>query len=101
MKVNKQIKFKDGKIEIVTIQEHQFSETEKEILNKLALNGYYEIEQWEFMEDPDKSYLTQEAMYSLMKLGLVEEDEDSDDFTIKVVKSDEVNSFFSQIKGAI
>ena len=43
MKVNKEIKLNNGKIEIVTKQEHEFSEMEKKILNILALNGYYEI----------------------------------------------------------
>ena len=97
MKVNKEIKYNNGKIEITTKQEHKFSELEKEILNKLALNGYYEMEQWEFMEDPDKTELKQDAMYSFIELGLAEEDEDSDDFTINVVKSKEVGSFFLQI----
>ena len=43
MKVNKHIKLNNGKIAIVTKQEHQFSDLEKEILKVLALNGYYEI----------------------------------------------------------
>ena len=97
MKVNKEIKLNNGKIEIVTKQEHEFSEMEKKILNILALNGYYDLEQWEFMEDIDKAELKQDAMYSLIELGLVEEDEDSDDYTIRVIKSDEVGSFFLQI----
>lgn len=97
MKVNKEIKLNNGKIEIVTKQEHEFSEIEKKILNILALNGYYDLEQWEFMEDIDKAELKQETMYNLEKLGLVEEDEDSDDYTIRVIKSDEVGSFFLQI----
>lgn len=97
MKVNKEIKLNNWKVEIITKQEHEFSDIEKEILKTLALNGYYDLEQWEFMEDIDKAELKQKAMYNLEKLGLVEEDEDSDDYTIKVIKSDEVGSFFLQI----
>ena len=36
-------------------------------------------------------------MYNLEKLGLVEADENSDDYTIRVVKSEQVKAFFSQI----
>lgn len=97
MKVNKEIKLNNGKIEIITEQEHQFSDLEKEILNKLALVGYYDLEQWEFMEDINKAELKQEAMLNLEHLGLVEEDEDSDDYTIRVVKSEQIESFFLQI----
>ena len=97
MKVNKEIKLNNGKIEIITKQEHQFSDLEKEILKVLALNGYYDLEQWEFMEDIDNAELKQEAMYRLLNLGLVEENEDSDDFTIHTVKSEEVDLFFLQI----
>ena len=49
------------------------------------------------MEDIDNAELKQEAMYNLEKLGLVEEDENSDDYTIRVVKSEQVKAFFSQI----
>ena len=102
MKVNKEIKLNNGKIEIITKQKHQFSDLEKEILKVLALNGYYDLEQWEFMEDIDNAELKQEAMYRLINLGLVEDNEDSDDFTIHTVKSEEVDLFFLQIlKGGI
>ena len=67
------------------------------ILLVLAQNGYYDLEQWEFMEDIDTAELKQEAMYNLEKLGLAEEDENSDDYTIRVVKSEQVKAFFSQI----
>ena len=36
-------------------------------------------------------------MYRLLNLGLVEDSEDSDDFTIHTVKSMEVDLFFLQI----
>lgn len=102
MKVNKEIKLNNGKIEIITEQEHQFSDLEKEILNKLALFGYYDLEQWEFMEDINKAELKQEAMLNLENLGLVEDDEDSDDYTIRVVKSEQIESFFLEIlKGGL
>ena len=97
MKVNKKIKLNNGKIEIVTKQEHQFSELEKEILKVLALNGYYELQQSEYYEDVDKAEEKAEAMYRLINLGLVEDNEDSDDFTIHTVKSEEVDLFFLQI----
>ena len=97
MKVNKKIKLNNGKVEIITKQEHEFSEMEKEILKVLALNGYYDLEQWEYMEDVDKAEEKAEAMYRLLNLGLVEDSEDSDDFTIHTVKSEEVDLFFLQI----
>ena len=97
MKVNKEIKLNNGKVEIITKQEHEFSEMEKEILKVLALNGYYDLEQWEYMEDVDKAEEKAEAMYRLLNLGLVEDSEDSDDFTIHTVKSEEVDLFFLQI----
>lgn len=97
MKVNKKIKLNNGKVEIITKQEHEFSEIEKEILKVLALNGYYDLEQWEYMEDADKAEEKAEAMYRLLNLGLVEDTEDSDDFTIHTVKSMEVDLFFLQI----
>jgi len=97
MKVNKEIKLNNGKVEIITKQEHEFSEMEKEILKVLALNGYYDLEQWEYMEDVDKAEEKAEAMYRLLNLGLVEDSEDSDDFTIHTVKSMEVDLFFLQI----
>ena len=97
MNINREITYKDGKIEIITRQEHQFSDLEKKILIILAQNGYYDLEQWEFMEDIDNAELKQEAMYNLEKLGLVEEDENSDDYTIRVVKSEQIKAFFSQI----
>lgn len=97
MKVNKKIKLNNGKVEIITKQEHEFSEMEKEILKVLALNGYYDLEQWEYMEDVDKAEEKAEAMYRLLNLGLVEDNEDSDDFTIHTIKSAEVDLFFLQI----
>ena len=97
MKVNKKIKLNNGKVEIITKQEHEFSEMEKEILKVLALNGYYDLEQWEYMENVDKAEEKAEAMYRLLNLGLVEDSEDSDDFTIHTVKSMEVDLFFLQI----
>ena len=97
MKVNKKIKLNNGKVEIVTKQEHEFSEMEKKILNILALNGYYELEQSEYCEDVDKAEEKAEAMYRLLNLGLVEDNEDSDDFTIYTVKSQEADLFFLQI----
>ena len=97
MKVNKKIKLNNGKVEIITKQEHEFSEMEKEILKVLALNGYYDLEQWEYMENVDKAEEKAEAMYRLLNLGLVEDSEDSDDFTIHTVKSEEVDLFFLQI----
>ena len=97
MKVNKEIKLNNGKVEIVTKQEHEFSEMEKKILKVLALNGYYELEQSEYCEDVDKAEEKAEAMYRLVNLGLVEDNEDSDDFIIHTVKSEEVDLFFLQI----
>lgn len=97
MKVNKEIKLNNGKVEIVTKQEHEFSEMEKKILKVLALNGYYELEQSEYCEDVDKAEEKAEAMYRLLNLGLVEDNEDSDDFIIHTVKSEEVDLFFLQI----
>lgn len=92
MKVNKEIKLNNGKIEIVTKQEHQFSDLEREILNRLALNGYYEIRgSW---EEHQKEH---DAINNLMELGLVKEDYDAWHYTVDVVKSEEVGSFFLQI----
>ena len=53
MNINREITYKDGKIEIITKQEHQFSDLEMKILLVLAQNGYYDLEQLEFMEDID------------------------------------------------
>ena len=97
MKVNKEIKLNNGKVEIVTKQEHEFSEMEKKILKVLALNGYYELEQSEYCEDVDKAEEKAEAMYRLVNLGLVEDNEDSDDFIIHTIKSEEVDLFFLQL----
>ena len=92
MKVNKEINLNNGKIEIVTKQEHQFSDLEKEILNKLALNGYYEIRgSWkEHQEEHD-------AINNLMELGLVKEDYKAWHYTVEVVKTEQIGSFFLQI----
>ena len=43
MKVNKEIKLNNGKIEIVTKQEHEFSEMEKKILNISNIKWYNDI----------------------------------------------------------
>lgn len=92
MKVNKEIKLNNGKIEIVTKQDHQFSELEKKILSKLALNGYYEIRSpWHESEEEH------EAVNNLMQLGLVKENVAAWHYTVEVTKSDEVGSFFLQI----
>ena len=92
MKVNKEIKLNNGKIEIVTKQEHEFSEMEKKILKELALKGYYEIRgSW---EEHQKEH---DATTNLIELGLVKEDYDAWHYTVNVVKSEEVGSFFLQI----
>lgn len=92
MKVNKEIKLNNGKIEIVTKQEHEFSEMEKKILNVLALNGYYEIRgSWkEHQEEHD-------AINNLMELGLVKEDYNAWHYTVEIVKTEQIGSFFLQI----
>lgn len=92
MKVNKQIKLNKGKVEIITKKEHEFSEMEKKILKVLALNGYYEIRgSWEEHQKEHK------ATTNLIKLGLVKQDYDAWHYTVDVVKSEEVGSFFLQI----
>lgn len=92
MKVNKEIKLNNGKIEIITKQEHEFSDIEKKILKKLALNGYYEIRgSW---EEHQKEH---DAINNLMELELVKENYDAWNYTVEVVKSDEVGSLFLQI----
>ena len=92
MKVNKEIKLNNGKIEIVTKQEHEFSEMEKKILNILALNGYYEIRgSW---EEHRKEH---DAINNLMELGLVKEDYNAWHYTVEVVKTEQIGSFFLQI----
>ena len=98
MQVNKEIKYNNGKIEIVSKQEHQLSELEKEILKSLVFNGYYEVEEWrqkilkdliksislnehyeitkeEFLKESDQDLfkLKREAIDNLIALGLVEE----------------------------
>ena len=92
VKVNKEIKLNNGKVEIVTKQEHEFSDVEKEILNILALNGYYEIRgSW---EEHQKEH---NATTNLIELGLVKQDYDAWHYTVDVIKSEEVGSFFLQI----
>lgn len=92
MKVNKEIKLNNGKVEIITKQEHEFSEMEKKILKELALKGYYEIRgSW---EEHQKEH---DATTNLIKLGLVKENYDAWHYTVEVVKSEEVSSFFLQI----
>ena len=92
MKVNKEIKLNNGKIEIVTKQEHQFSDLEKKILKVLALNGYYEIRgSWEEHQEEH------DAINNLMELGLVKEDYRAWHYTVEVVKTEQIGSFFLQI----
>ena len=92
MKVNKEIKLNNGKIEIITKQEHEFSEMEKKILNILALHGYYEIRKpWHESEEEH------EAVNNLIQLGLVKENVAAWHYTVEVIKSEEVGSFFLQI----
>lgn len=95
MKVNKEIKLNNGKIEIVTKQEHQFSDLEKKILNILALNGYYEIRV--NCSNPLCDNIELPACEKLIELGLVKENTDAWNYMIEVVKSEEVGSFFLQI----
>ena len=92
MKVNKEINLNNGKIEIVTKQEHEFSDLEKRILKVLALNGYYEIRgSWkEHQEEHD-------AINNLMELGLVKENYGAWHYTVEVVKTEQIESFFLQI----
>ena len=92
MKISREIKLNNGKVEIVTKQEHKFSNIEKEILKTLALNGYYEIRGF-FQEHPKEF----NAIHNLKKLGLVKEDYDAWHYTVDVIKSEEVGSFFLQI----
>ena len=92
MKVNKEIKLNNGKVEIITKQEHEFSEMEKKILKELALKGYYEIRG--SFEEHQKEH---DATTNLIELGLVKEDYDAWHYTVNVVKSEEVGSFFLQI----
>ena len=92
MKTNKEIKLNNGKVEIVTKQEHEFSEMEKKILNVLALNGYYEITgSW---KEHQKEH---DAINNLMELGLVKEDHKAWHYTIEPVKTEQIGSFFLQI----
>lgn len=97
MKVNKEIKLNNDKIEIITKQEHQFSDLEKEILNNLALNGYYEIRgSW---EEHQKEH---DAIDNLLELGLVKQNYDAWHYTVEVVKSEQIESFVLEIlKGGI
>ena len=92
MNVITEVNLNNGKIEIVTKQEHEFSDLEKKILNILALNGYYEIRgSWkEHQEEHD-------AINNLMELGLVKEDYNAWHYTVEVVKSEQIGSFFLQI----
>lgn len=91
MTVNKQIIYQNGKIEIVTKQEHEFSELEKKILNILSIDGYYEIKN---LDESNNEYY---ACERLKELGLVRENYDAWYYTVEVVNSDEVGSFFLQI----
>lgn len=92
MKVNKEINLNNDKIEIITEQTHQFSDLEKEILNKLALNGYYEIRgSW---EEHQKEH---DAIDNLLQLGLVKENYEAWHYTVEPVKSEQIESFFLYI----
>ncbi len=95
MKVKQEIKLNNGKVEIVTKQEHQFSDIEKKILNILALNGYYEIRV--NCSNPLNDNIEFPACEKLIELGLVKENTDAWNYMIEVVKSEEVGSFFLQI----
>lgn len=95
MKVKQEIKLNNGKVEIVTKQEHEFSDLEKEILKKLALNGYYEIKVNGV--EPLSDNIEFHACERLIELGLVKEDTNAWNYMIEVVKSEEVGSFFLQI----
>ena len=92
MNVITEVNLNNDKIEIVTKQEHQFSDLEKKILKVLALNGYYEIRgSWkEHQEEHD-------AINNLMELGLVKEDYNAWHYTVEVVKTEQIESFFLQI----
>ena len=92
MKVNKEIEFTNDKIKIITEQEHQFSNLEKEILNKLALSGYYEIRgSWEeYQKEHD-------AIDNLLELGLVRQNYEAWHYTVEPVKSEQIESFFLYI----
>ena len=95
MKVNKEIKLNNGKVEIVTKQEHEFSDIEKKILKVLALQGYYEIRCNSNLPLCDN--IEYPACEKLIELGLVKENTDAWNYMIEVVKSEEVGSFFLQI----
>ena len=58
IKVNQEIKLNNGKVEIITKKEHEFSDVEKKILKVLALNGY-------FSERGETSLLTKEDKVKL------------------------------------
>lgn len=95
MKVKQEIKLNNGKVEIVTKQEHEFSDIEKKILKVLALNGYYEIRV--NCSNPLSDNIEFPACEKLIELGLVKENADAWNYMIEVVKSEEVGSFFLQI----
>ena len=95
MTVNKEIKLNNGKVEIITKQEHEFSDLEKKILKVLALNGYYEIKV--NCNIPLCDNIEFPACEKLIELGLVKENTDAWNYMIEVVKSEEVGSFFLQI----
>ena len=93
MNTKTEIKLSNGKIEVTTKREHELSKLEKEILKSLAINGYYEMQKVDF----DSQLKEQNAMNTLIHLGLANEDMDAWHFTINAVESNEVNSFFTQI----
>lgn len=92
LKVIKEIKLNNGEIEIITEQRHKFSNLEKEILNKLALNGYYELRgSWE------EHLKEHNAIDNLLELGLVKENYEAWHYTVKLVKSDCVKDILGEL----
>lgn len=95
MKVIKEIKLENNRIEIVTKKEHQFSDLQMKILNILALEGCYEIRH--VPESNDKY----EAVQDLINLGLVTENYDAWHYTVNVSQDENVMALFRQIIGEI
>ena len=87
MKTTQNIELNNGKIIVTTTKEHTFSELEKDILKKLAVNGYYESK---YVDMCDKEAIAESnAMYNLCHLDLAEESEDAWKYTINVPKDNE------------
>lgn len=95
MKVIKEIKLENNKIEIVTKQEHQFSDLQMKILSILALEGYYEIRH---VPESENEY---DAVQELIKLGLVKENMEAWHYTVEVSHDENVMALFRQIIGEI